>query len=142
MSARSHATLARLALASFALGLGACGGSAPTASTASAPVEEPEPTTVEQAEEQIRQARARLEPSAKALSVDTQVASEAAPAAPQGAPAPAPAPGPRSESQECRALHSLERATKALCRLTSDDDPRCKDATVALEQDRSRIHCP
>ena len=142
MSARSHATPTWIALASFALGLVACGGSAPMASTAGAPVEEPEPTTVEQAEEQIRQARARLEPNAKALSADAKVASESAPAAPQAASEPAPAPAPRSESQECRALHSLERATKALCRLTRDDDPRCKDATVALEQDRSRIHCP
>lgn len=115
----------------------ACGGATPTAepavATAPAPgayppateaPAEPEPTSIEEAEAQIKRARERLEqPSLKA--------------SPQ-------ADHDRylyGESEECRALHSLERATKALCRLAGQEDTRCKDATAAYEKSRTRVTC-
>ena len=115
-----------------ALGLAACGGApAPASSptTVAPAAEEPEPTTIEEAEAQVKRATAQLDSSPKAV-----------PGAPNAATGSAPYN--RQESEECRALQSLERATTALCRLAGADDARCKNATQALEQSRTRVHCP
>lgn len=128
----------RLALIASALLLGACGGSASPATYSGAPQttapDEPEPTTIEEAEAQVQRARAQLDSAphsatSAAPSAERSVATDSA--------------GYRThEPEECRALHSLERASAALCRLAGADDPRCKEATQALEQSRARVHCP
>jgi hypothetical protein len=121
-----------VAFAPIALCMVACGG-APMSNTAAAvepsttaPAEEPEPTTIEEAEQQVQRAKSRLDAQPKATSTEATGATSYAP----------------KEPEECRALQSLERATKALCRLAGPDDARCKDATQALEQSRTRVHCP
>lgn len=108
----------------------ACGAAAPEAQSAATSIApEPEPTTIEEAEQQFRRARQALEP-APAPAADAPLTTEAS------------RPHSTQEPEACRALHSLERATKALCRLAGQDDARCKEAVQVLEQSRSRVTCP
>lgn len=122
-----------LALLLGALAVGACGGAPSPAAApsleATAP-QEPEPTTIEEAESQVQRATAQLDS-----------AGNAAPSA-EATTAAGAREYSRTEREECRALRSLERATTALCRLAGQQDARCTNATQALERSRARVHCP
>lgn len=137
------------------LALAACGGAAeaPPRSPAktSAPADEREPTSIEEAEEQIARARAEL-------AVPGEAAGGAAPGSAQPAAEPSsdaarPSAAPRTEgalgsgdacASSCRALSSMRRAVSALCRMTGDEDARCADARRTLGESESRVatcHC-
>lgn len=112
----------------------ACGGAPPASASAAAttaPPQEPEPTTVEEAVQQVERAK-------QALARPTALAAEST----QSAGSASTHDAEKKEPEECRALRSLERATQALCRLAGQDDPRCKDAAQTLEESRSRVKCP
>lgn len=112
----------------------ACGGAppaSPSAAATTAPPTDPDPTTIEEAVQQVERAKQALaQPPVPAAS------------SPESAGSAAATHDNEKEPEECRALRSLERATKALCRLAGQDDPRCKDAAQSLEQSRSRVKCP
>lgn len=132
MTPRTKKSAALFAL--IALGVAACGGApTPVAATgvspstepdADTPSQAPEPTTIEEAEQRVARARQELEEPHPALQYKSRPA------------------GDHEESDACRALRSLERAAKALCRLAGEDDARCKDATAAFEKNRVRVQCP
>ena len=106
-----------------------------------------EPRTIEEAQDQIAQARAALDATGDTKTGDTKATSESAPraeppAAPQGG-APPPA-SPRQQREDacgspCRALASMKRAVEALCRMTGDTDDRCADAKRTLGESTSRV---
>jgi hypothetical protein len=133
--------------------LAACGGAAPepNAPARASDVEE-EPTSVEEAQEQIARLRERLasKPSSDlpvtpgaAAGADTSRPSAAKPAEPAAeAPAKASKSGPADGgrcSSPCRALASMRRAVTALCRMTGETDPRCTDARRTLTDSEGRI---
>ena len=148
----------------------ACGGAAPEAAApsqapaAKAPDSTPgDPSTVEQAQEQIAAAKAELAAaasSASASSADKSLrftpeppsatGTDAPPAAgasrpsaaPKKATTPPPAEAPTGTSScgsPCRAITSMRRAVTALCRMTGADDTRCVDAKRTLSESQSRI---
>lgn len=122
-----------LAILAFVASYTVACGRAPapqSAATTAMPQAAPEPTTIEEAEQQVQSAKRAL-------------AQPVADAAPQSAEATGSTSDRTAakEPEECRALRSLERATQALCRLAGPDDPRCKDAAQALEQSRRRVNC-
>lgn len=136
------------ALAVVTCALVACGGSAPPPASAPAKTESPsggatadalapEPTTVEEARDQIARAEAELRGS---LESTKKAESERPEEKPATAPPP-PAPPAResktlSEAPSCRtpcqALRSMRRAVDALCRMTGDMDGRCLEARKTL----------
>lgn len=59
--------------------------------------------------------------------------------APLAAPPRAGRDAPDRCTRACRALASLERATDRLCRLTDEDDPRCRDARTRLDAGRELV---
>jgi hypothetical protein len=132
----------RIVLVIAALSLAACGGAVAPSAPARGGGAAPEPTTVEEAEQQIADAQREL-------------GGERAPAG-QAAPPTAEAPADASkkgaeatgdirESQTaecqspCRAIASMRRAVVALCRMTGDGDARCNDAKRTLEQSEARV---
>lgn len=138
--------------------LAACGG-AGEAGEAKAPAKamEPEsstrePTSIQEAEEQIARARADLslgDDAGRKAEGDKLDRESAVPSQSPGASsapreeASRPAPGD-SCSQSCRALSSMRRAVSALCRMTGDEDARCSGAKRTLEESESRVarcHC-
>src|SRR4051812_32429839 len=124
-------TRAFLALALTACGGAEAAGGAPSspASRAEKAAPEPQPRSVEEAQEQIARARLALDgsPSGAAEKAD--------------APAPK-APSPQSSTPTessvdrcggpCRAIESMRRAVEALCRMAGDTDKRCVDARKTL----------
>jgi hypothetical protein len=155
---------ARLALASgfMALVACACGGAAERAgmpeskSPGDAP-RSPEPTTIEEAEQQIAAARAELagsndasrfaqEPSAPAPPPPPPAAeSSTSPSSPTSRPSHPPRASKATQNTDdrcaspCRALASMRRAVTALCRMTGNDDARCVDAKRTLTDSQARI---
>ena len=143
--------------------LAACGGAGEAKAPAKAAEPESpsrEPTSIEEAQQQIERARADLSGAAdKKLEYDKD--SMAPPPTSPGAGAGSsstttakPTTAPREEtgraapadscSQSCRALSSMRRAVSALCRMTGDEDARCSEAKRTLEQSESRVaacHC-
>jgi hypothetical protein len=139
----------------LACGVAACGGGAvPSAQTAAPPEPAPErePSTIEEAQDQISRARDGLSarpgatqpaepapPATKAPTADV-TASESSKTAPK------PSGGVAVEearcSSPCRALSSMRRAVAALCRMTGDSDARCIDAKRILsDSERSVSPC-
>lgn len=147
-------TRSSLLLGSALLGsvvVAACGGAG---GEAKAPAKAPEPevptrepSSIEEAQEQIARARTDLsagESGKKATEADKDSA----------APPPSPGAGVREEhsrvapadscSQSCRALSSMRRAVSALCRMTGEEDARCSEAKKTLGESESRVarcHC-
>lgn len=139
-----------LGLAALAAVLAACGApekSGPSPETpsqhqrpqATATVEA-EPASIDEALARIRTAKADLEapllPSDKPASTST-------PAAPPGPPRPGqptsqPSP-PATCATPCRAIESMRRAVTALCRMTGEEDARCKDAKQTLVTSEERV---
>ena len=135
--------IASAALVALAVG---CGGAykepsttpttpQPTPSARPAEPDTPEPTTVDEALEQIRVAKGRLTPP-----------HDAAPTKPTAQPGPHPAPGTQEPlhagsacGDGCRAITSMRRAVTALCRMTGDDDARCKDARETLQSREAKL---
>lgn len=93
-----------------------------------------EPATVDEALEQIRVAKARL-------SAPHDVATPATAAQPgPKPPTPGTDPGHASACGDgCRAITSMRRAVTALCRMTGDDDARCKDARETLRTSEAKL---
>lgn len=158
-----------LAAASL-LALAACGGAAPgalapatTAPEAKAPdAFSGEPSTVEQAQDQISAAKAQLASAGESANTadkanryapeaqsatGTSSPPSAGAARPSAAlpkkssvPTPADAPaGTTSCGSPCRAIASMRRAVTALCRMTGEDDARCLDAKRTLTESQTRI---
>ena len=152
---RPAASIAVLSLVALA----ACGGA--DSAPAKAPAQEQgptrddadgmtedrsEPRTVEEAQERIARARARLEGG----DAEKRPAAEPSPHAPQPAPEPPSAPqggtssAPRREVEStcaspCRALASMKRAVDALCRMTGETDDRCVEAKRTLGDSTTRV---
>ena len=171
--ARSRSRSLQIGLAVAASVAAACGGAAPEAAAprteapaAQAPeAKAPEaplgdPSTVEQALDQIAAAKAELagaRPGAGAVEKADRYAPEpqsepskatapsAGPARPSTAPRatrPSPADAPAGTSScgsPCRAIQSMRRAVTALCRMTGTDDTRCVDARRTLSESQARI---
>lgn len=139
--------------------LAACGG----AGEAKAPAKmsepessarEREPTSVEEAQEQIARANADLSDEKAKKAGDVDKDSVARPTTPGAAGSTSTTTPPREEasraapadscSHSCRALSSMRRAVSALCRMTGEEDARCSDAKKTLQQSESRVarcHC-
>jgi hypothetical protein len=151
--------------AAVLVAVAACGGAAPEAAAPSAPspaaktpdTQPGEPSTIEQAQDQIAAAKADLAassgadkssryapepPSATTGSAPPPAAGLSRPStAPRSTlPPPAEAPtGTTSCGGPCRALASMRRAVTALCRMTGAEDPRCVDAKRTLADSTGRI---
>jgi hypothetical protein len=142
----------------LALSLTACGGGAAPEAKAPFPSrEESEPTSIEEAQDQISRARDQLasvsskEPGRPGSDATGAPAAEAPPkAADSAGPAkttPKPSAGKAGRpsvdenqcSSPCRALASMRRAVTALCRMTGETDNRCRDAKRTLADSESRI---
>jgi hypothetical protein len=111
----------------------ACGGAAEQSPRSPEPLE-PEPRTVDEAQAQIARARSQLGGSEPAAKTESRPEKDAAPVT------PAPAAGGSKEKEEspcassCRALASMERAVAALCRMTGEQDERCRSARRTLDE--------
>jgi hypothetical protein len=137
--------------------LAACGGAGEAKAPAkmSEPESPREPSSVEEAQEQIERARADLSLSAESSKKSEADKDSARPPSPGGAGSTGSStPPPREESsraapadscgQSCRALSSMRRAVSALCRMTGEEDARCADAKKTLVESESRVarcHC-
>lgn len=156
--------------AALLVALAGCGGAAPGAAspaTAAPEAKAPDapsgdPSTVEQAQDQIAAAKAELAAAGgHASAADTSSRSTQEPPSATGtstppaagvarpsatppkkasAPPPAEAPtGTTSCGSPCRAIASMRRAVTALCRMTGADDTRCVDAKRTLTESQTRI---
>jgi hypothetical protein len=148
MNRACSSALVAAVLSAAAMVIG-CGGAAPAPKSAPSydapppgmPDAEAEPQTIEEAEAAIARARADLEPRA----TDALRASEPAPSADQEAPAPEPrqpqaAPTAQDTcASNCRAIASMRRAVRALCRMAGDDDTRCVEARATLAESEARL---
>lgn len=127
----------RVGLLLVPLSLAACGG-AQSPAGASPPAAEPvfAPTTIEEAEAQIREAEAALG-RGEAPEVATAGAATSRAAADD---AVAAEPKDRRDPcrTSCRALASMTRAVEALCRMTSDADARCAKGRATLAESQAR----
>lgn len=139
------------------LAVAACGAPAespPARAPAKTVQEEPPPSTVDEAQEQIRLAREQLFGATAAeprREVQPGTAAQEPPAEPSARPArpAAPSTDARPEMQDacgkpCRALASMRRAVSALCRMTGDGDERCTSAQRTLKESEARAsscHC-
>jgi hypothetical protein len=86
---------------------------------------EREPSTIDEATQQLAQARAVLEPEH-----DEQA----------GGQPPHALDSASSECEgACRAIASMRRAVDALCRLAGDTDDRCTDARATLSRCETRV---
>ncbi len=146
----AHALRYSLLAAFVVIALAACGGAA---SPARAPegLAEPEPTTVEEAQQQIARAQSRLAGGASKAADPPAAASEAAPSLEPAPATPSSEPGARPDSMtkqgagngpcpsSCRALVSMRRAVTALCRMTGVADARCVDAKRTLTGNEGRV---
>jgi len=137
----------RCVLTAAAIASAACGGAGPAPSKA--PAQEThdrapddyalsEPRTIEEAQNQIAQAREMLSAETNATR-EMEASPRAEPPPPQGA-----APSARREREDscgspCRALASMKRAVEALCRMTGDADDRCVDAKRTLDESTGRV---
>ena len=160
----------RVGLAAASLvALTACGGAAPGAAapaTATPEAKTPdelsgEPSTVEQAQDQIAAAKAELAAAGGSSSAadksnryapeprnDTGTSSppSAGAARPSAAPPKSAVPTPAEHltvttscANPCRAIASMRRAVTALCRMTGADDARCGDARRTLTETQTLI---
>jgi hypothetical protein len=139
--------------------LAACGGAAGEAAPASkspSSVRVAEPSTVEEAQEQIEAAKAQLAsaaaggvstgssstslvPGASADSSKAEDTGGKRPSRPVSEPSKrARTPDDRC-SMPCRALTSMRSAVTALCRMTGNEDARCVDAKRTLADSEGRI---
>jgi hypothetical protein len=150
-----------LVLATSTATLAACGGAAgERAPAAKSPSNVPvsEPSSVEEAQEQIAAAKADLaRASAGGVSGSSSLAPSLAPPAadsstaePSAVPKAPSRPGASESSKSartaddrcsmpCRALTSMRTAVTALCRMTGNDDARCADAKRTLADSEGRI---
>jgi hypothetical protein len=126
-----------------------CGGAAPTPKSApsyevpppATPVTEAEPQTIEEAQAAIARAQADLEQPA----TDALRAGGPAPGADQEAPGTEPQRPQASPTAQdtcagnCRAIASMRRAVRALCRITGDGDARCAEARTTLAESEARL---
>ena len=144
----AHALRYSLLTAFVVTALAACGGAT---SPARAPESraEPEPATIEEAQQQIARARSRLAGGASEAADPPAAASEAAPSLEPATPSSEPGARPDSMTKQgvgnghcsspCRALASMRRAVTALCRMTGDTDARCVDAKRTLTYNEGRV---
>ncbi len=131
---------------SFVLALFACGGAA---TPATSPSERPgrvesnaEPSSVEEAAQQIKEAQAALE--GRASPDMAPPASAGTSSTTKGTEPDSGEPSSGRCVSSCRAIASMRRAVTALCRMAGPDDARCTDAKKTLESSESRIatcHC-
>ena len=149
----------RLRTIAIPLALSLCAACAREGSPARAPMA-PEPESIEQAQQQIEDARQALglptgiptggPAGGAATGGSTSTTPPATP--PAAAPPPADASKSSSEAREegeraaenpcvpsCRAIASMRRAVQALCRLSGATDPRCADAKRTLETSERRV---
>jgi hypothetical protein len=107
---------------------------------------EPDPTSIDEAEQRIAHAKAalgvapdaappRAAPSAH-MDVET---SESLSMSKRPAAQEAPAPVVHRCASPCRAITSMRRAVVALCRMTGDEDRRCVDAKRTLADSEKRV---
>lgn len=131
-----------------AVALVACGG-ADTAPPRAPGPSTTEPTSVEEAQDQIARAKAELgfAPPADAAKIVQQPGAAPAPPPPSTPPRKSSAE-PKAESSTanadpcvspCRAIASMRRAVGALCRMTGDDDARCSDAKKTLAESEAKV---
>lgn len=143
-----------LVLGASTLAAAACGGAAPEskspASTTAPPSADAdrEPTSIDQAEAQIAEARAALgdfeaKPGGDAPAQEPAETPSSRKSEPEAGREADKAPADACASS-CRALSSMRRAVGALCRMTGDDDARCTGARTTLGESESRVarcHC-
>ena len=127
----------------------ACGGSNMREAAEPSRSDAPSPTTIEEAQDQIAEAQARL-----GGPTEEKPADKPAPA-PQVTPAPPAAESSDSKKKDeapkggsvatspcespCRAFASMKRAVESLCRMTGETDERCIRARRTLETSTSRV---
>jgi hypothetical protein len=161
-----------LASGGLVLSLAACGGAeakAPDAMKVGAPPPEREPSSIEEAQQHIANAKAELAGGAGAdgtsdnfarrppgVSADSPKPAESSPTTPPSRfPSQSPVQRPSTSTESapakagqdaddhcgspCRALTSMRRAVTALCRMTGTEDARCLDAKHTLAESESRI---
>lgn len=147
-------------LGTTALSLAACGGASEAKAPAAQQGPEPEPMSIEEAQDQISRARERLASASTGAPPEKSAGAPAADASRPAEAAPPPPPpktldaesssrratgkaGPAVEdgrcSSPCRALASMRRAVTALCRMAGDNDNRCLDARRTLADSEGRI---
>lgn len=154
MSSRKHASspASRRSLLAPILAMGtaalaaACGGGAPptNAPAGYGGSEAPDPTSIEQAQEQIARASEELGTSPAQQQPAAPPADQADTSSESAMREPKPSARAESKSEsacasQCRALASMRRAVVALCRMTGADDARCKDATRTLTTSEQRV---
>jgi hypothetical protein len=166
IGARSRSFVSTVSFASLLVAgtsvaaLAACGGAAGEAAPASkspSTVRLAEPSTVEEAQEQIEAAKAQLASAARGVSTGSSSTSLVPGASADSSKAEDSAgkrparPGTMSEpskgartpddrcSMPCRALTSMRSAVTALCRMTGNEDARCVDAKRTLADSEGRI---
>jgi hypothetical protein len=133
-------SLPRLFLAALPL-IAACGGASGKSPAApSSAVQEPEPTTVEEAQAQLDRAKQQLggAPAAGAAAADAPSRGESKTGA-SGATPNAESPPPSPCASPCHAIASMRRAVSAICRIAGDADILCEGAKKTLADSESRV---
>jgi hypothetical protein len=158
MKSRRHAFVCFVAMG-VALAASGCAAEGGTGAKAAAP---PEPTTVEEAQAQLDDARQQIEgtlgPAAPASAAGAAGGGTAVPPATVAPVAPADMPaapqasvqsaapleseqGARTDScaTPCRAIASMRRAVDAICRMAGAQDAGCAKARKTLSDDEARV---
>ncbi len=129
-------------IAFVSLFLAACGGAAAPAGRAPDKEAAPEPSTVEEAQQQIAQAKSDLavRPSEPAAATGAGAAADESPKTSSSKKAESDYGGTSPTCQSpCRAIASMRRAVGALCRMTGDADARCTEAKRTLQESEMRV---
>jgi hypothetical protein len=148
-----HALFACLLIGVLVPGAAGCAANAPNAASPApraAPILEPEPTTVEEAQAQLERARATIggAPADRAPSAPPPPPSATTTSEAPGPQPTSPGAGPSADSgqasagpcvEACRAIASMRRAVGVICRLAGEDDARCVDAKKSLGDSEGRV---
>jgi hypothetical protein len=127
----------------------ACGGGAESLPPRAPPgaeksVTTTDPSTVEEAQDQIARAKAELGTGTKRFAEPPPAPPPPPPTTQPKTPSDAKAESSSTANADpcvspCRAIASMRRAVGALCRLTGDEDTRCSEAKKTLADSETRI---
>jgi hypothetical protein len=140
---RSGLFVACLAVAGLAV---ACGGAAKLEHAPSSTQTPSEPTSIEEAQAQIADARGELGGASLGAAESTPAGDATTKAGEERRPKRSADPSADKATDAadachspCRAIGSMRRAVGALCRMAGDADGRCLDARRTLKESETRV---
>ena len=124
----------------LALLVAACGGAAKVEHAPASSTTPSEPSSIEEAQAQIADARSALGGAGKAVAAESAPGDASMKTTEEKKPSADAAKESKDSCQSpCRAIASMRRAVGALCRMAGDEDARCLDAKRTLKESETRV---